>query len=99
MRWLDGITDSMGMNLGELQEIVRDREAWHIVVHGVTELKTTQQANNNNIQRLPSMQKNQENMTSNEENTPVTKTDPDMTQMLAGKDNETVKIVFHRLQK
>ena len=38
-------------------------------------------------------------MTSNEENTPVTKTDPDMTQMLAGKDNETVKIVFHRLQK
>ena len=38
-------------------------------------------------------------MTSNEENTPVTKTGPDMTQMLADKDTETVKIVFHRLQK
>ena len=59
----------------------------------------TQQVNDNNIQRLPSMQKNQENMTSNEENTPVTKTGPDMTQMLADKDTETVKIVFHRLQK
>ena len=41
MGWLDGITDSMDMNLGEFQEIVRDRVAWHIVVHGVTELKTT----------------------------------------------------------
>ena len=41
MGWLDGITDSMDMNLGQFQEIVRDREAWHIVVHGVTELKTT----------------------------------------------------------
>ena len=36
MRWLDGITDSMVMNLSKLQEIVRDREVWDAVVHGIT---------------------------------------------------------------
>ena len=42
MRWLDGITDSMDVNLSELRELVTDREAWHAVTHGVTKRQTTE---------------------------------------------------------
>ena len=40
MRWFDGISNAMNMNMGKLQEMVRDREAWRAAVHGVTKSQT-----------------------------------------------------------
>ena len=62
MRWLDGITDAVNMNLGKLWEVVRDREVWHAVVHGVKTVRhnwvTEQQQHMNLREHNSALKKN-----------------------------------------
>ena len=53
MRWLDSITDSVDMNLGKLQKMVRDRVAWHVTVRGVVETSDMTWRLNNSIATIP----------------------------------------------